>query len=101
MSYEFKTHTGATEVVIDDNCGISKFYQIASILTEQLKVNFLSQLDDSDTLDWDFKYKNTKLILHYNIFSGVSIFPQLTSKSLKTDNEIVLEIACFLEKTIQ
>ena len=55
MCYELKTPSGGTEAVIDDNCGISKFYAIANTLAEQLHVDFLNQVDDADTLDWDFK----------------------------------------------
>ena len=97
MSYELRTHTGATEAVIDDNCGISKFYAIANTLADQLQVVFLNQVDDSDTLDWDFKYKNQFLTLHYNIFNGVSIFPQQIN-SKRNDNKAVMEVAHFLER---
>ena len=55
MSYQLRTKSGGTEAVIDDNCGISKFYAIAHTLAEQLQVIFLNQVDDSETLDWDFK----------------------------------------------
>ena len=99
MSYSLKTISGATEAVIDDNCGISKFYAIANTLADQLQVVFLNQVDDSDTLDWDFKYKNQFLTLHYNIFNGVSIFPQKVN-SKKTDNKAVVEVAKFLQRQI-
>lgn len=97
MCYHLKTQNGSTEAVIDDNCGISKFYAIADTLTADLKVNFLNQVDDADTLDWDFHYKNQLLTLHYNIFNGVSIFPQ-HAKSIQQQNNAVLEIAHFLER---
>lgn len=97
MSYQLKTKTGGTEAVIDDNCGISKFYAIAHTLAEQLQVIFLNQVDDSETLDWDFKYKGQFLTLHYNIFEGVSIFPQQI-KSAKIESTAVLEVAHFLER---
>ena len=97
MSYALRTTTGATEAVIDDYCGISKFYAIANTLADQLQVVFLNQVDDSDTLDWDFKYKNQFLTLHYNIFNGVSIFPQQVN-SKKSDNKAVMEVAHFLER---
>jgi hypothetical protein len=99
MSYALRTTTGATEAVIDDNCGISKFYAIANTLAEQLQVVFLNQVDDSDTLDWDFKYKNQFLTLHYNIFNGVSIFPQQIN-SKKKDSKAVMEVAHFLERQV-
>lgn len=97
MCYQLKTTFGGTEAVIDDNCGINKFYAIANTLADQLQVQFMNQIDDSDTLDWDFKYKNQFLTLHYSIFNGVSIFPQHI-KSISNDNLAVMEVAQFLEK---
>jgi len=96
MCYHLKTNYGGTEAVIDDNCGISKFYMIANTLTDELQVKFLNQIDDADTLDWDFQYKSHYLTLHYNIFNGVSIMPQ-SHKGKKKENNAVIEIANFLE----
>jgi hypothetical protein len=64
MCYELKTLNGCSEAVIDDNCGISKFYAIANTLSKDLKVNFLNQVDDAETLDWDFQYRGQFLTLH-------------------------------------
>jgi hypothetical protein len=97
MCYELKTKFGATEAVIDDNCGITKFYAIANTLAEHLQIQFMNQVDDAETLDWDFKYKDQFLTLHYNIFNGVSIFPQQI-KSVQKDNTAVREVAHFLEQ---
>lgn len=97
MCYELKTNFGGTEAVIDDNCGITKFYAIANTLADHLQVQFLNQVDDAETLDWDFKYKEQFLTLHYNIFNGVSIFPQ-NLKSVQNDNNAVMEVAHYLEQ---
>ena len=99
MCYHLKTNNGGTEAVIDDNCGISKFYAIASTLANDLKVKFLNQVDDSDTLDWDFRYKKNFLTLHYNIFNGVSILPQRI-KAASKQNNAVMEVASFLESRV-
>ncbi len=96
MCYALKTQSGATEAVIDDNCGISKFYAIANTLAEHLQVQFMNQVDDADTLDWDFKYKDQFLTLHYNIFNGVSIYPQQQNNK-KKEHKLVMEVANFLE----
>lgn len=96
MCYSLKTTYGGTEAVIDDNCGISKFYAVANALADHLQIQFLNQVDDADTLDWDFRYKKQFLTLHYNIFNGVSIYPQ-KQKSLKKENKAVMEVAQFLE----
>ena len=97
MCYALKTQSGATEAVIDDNCGISKFYAIADTLCADSNVIFLKQVDDAESLDWEFQYKNQLLTLHYSIFNGVSIFP-LHKKSLQQENNAVIEIAHFLER---
>jgi len=97
MCYQLKTHNGATEAVIDDNCGISKFYAIATTLADELQVKFLNQVDDAESLDWDFQYKDYYLTLHYSIFNGVSILPQQV-KSAKKDNNAVMEVANYLER---
>ena len=96
MSYHLTTKYGGTEAVIDDNCGISKFYLIADALSDQLNVTFLNQVDDEETLDWDFQYKDHFLTLHYNIFNGVSILPH-TIKGMQKENDAVLEVAKFLK----
>jgi hypothetical protein len=97
MCYHLKTIYGGTEAVIDDNCGISKFYSIAGTIADDLKVKFINQVDDADTLDWDFKYKKSFLTLHYNIFNGVSILPQRIN-GVKKVNKVVEEVALFLER---
>ena len=97
MCYHLKTNFGGTEAVIDDNCGVSKFYSIADTLTDGLNVKFINQIDDADTLDWDFRYKNNFLTLHYNIFNGVSILPHNT-KGIAKGNRAVREVAKFLER---
>ena len=96
MCYHLRTKHGNTEAVIDDNCGISKFYEIAETLTNELKVSFLNKVNSQDTLTWDFNYKNQLLTLHYNVFNGVSLFPQ-HMKSIVQENNVVLEVANFLE----
>ena len=97
LCHHLKTDNGATEAVIDDNCGISKFYAIARTLAKDLRVKFLTQIDDTEILNWDFMYKRSYLTLHYSIFNGVSILPQQL-KPAKRQNNTVLEVAHFLER---
>jgi hypothetical protein len=99
MQYLLRTRSGATEAVIDDNCGISKFYAIAGALSEDLHVKFINQVDDAENLDWDFTYNNLMLTLHYNIFNGVSITPG-SENDLNTENKAVLDIAGFLMRRV-
>lgn len=97
MCYHLKTQFGGTEAVIDDNCGISKFYSIASTLADELKVRFTNQVDEADVLSWDFKYKKHMLTLQYSIFNGVSILPHPV-KNLNAADSVVREVAQLLVK---
>ena len=97
MSYHLTHSNGNTEAVIDDNCGISKFYAIANTLAQELKIIFLNQVDEAESLEWDFRYKNALLTLHYSIFNGVSILPVKANNGSR-ENKAVLELASFLEK---
>jgi hypothetical protein len=93
MSYQLTSASGSIEAVIDDNCGMKKFFSIAEALVREFKIKFLSKEDNSDTIDWIFSYKGHKLILHYNIYNGVSI-----CNTNSKDNGIVSELAQSLEK---
>ncbi|MBS1928480.1 MAG: hypothetical protein IT254_12045 [Chitinophagaceae bacterium] len=97
MYYSLNPQMGETETIIDDNCGISKFYAIANTLAERLHVKFLNQIDDADSLEWDFKYKDHFITLHYNIFNGVSIYPQQVKKG-KQSSKVIMEVAKFLQR---
>lgn len=95
MCYHLKTPFGGTEAVIDDNCGISKFYSIAGTLSDELKVKFIKQVDNADSLNWDFKYKKNLLTLSFNIFNGVSILPGALKNS-RNVNKAVEDLAQLL-----
>lgn len=88
MCYHLRTSFGGTEAVIDDNCGISKFYSIAGTLKNVLKVRFLTQINNSNVFSWKFKYKDHILILQYSVFNGVSILPQPAENAALSDNVI-------------
>lgn len=97
MSLTLRTNLGCTEAVIADDGGLRRFYQVADILSEDLKIKFSNKEDDFDTIDWEFKFKGHNLTLHYNIYNGISIFPTKTRDALNKDNKAVVELAGLLE----
>ena len=46
MSLTLRTDFGCTEAVIDDDCGLKRFYEVANILSDDLDVNFNHKTDD-------------------------------------------------------
>lgn len=93
MSYHLKSAQGGIEAVIDDNCGMRKFLSIANMLVKEHKIKFIAKEDNSDTIDWYFRYKGHNLNLHYNIYNGVSI-----SNGTVKDNEAIAELAESLKR---
>ena len=96
MKPKIETEKGWTEAIIDDDCEFSKFYSVADLLSSEFNLTFSNKLNDFDTLYWDFEYKGNDLVLHYNIYLGISIFPRAFKSATQTDNESVVEISSLL-----
>ncbi len=97
MSLTLRTTLGCTEAVIDDDGGLKRFYQIADILSVDLKIAFIHKEDDFDAISWDFQMGHHDLTLHYSIYNGISVFPTKTKDARKRDNKAVIELANVLE----
>jgi len=100
MSLILRNDFGCTEAIIDDDCGLKRFYEVANMLSDGLEIKFTNKEDDFDTLTWDFVFRNHILTLHYNIYTGISIYPRKSREAPKKDNEAVVEVAKFLDKKI-
>lgn len=100
MSLTIRTDFGCTEAIIDDDCGLKRFYEVADLLLDQLKIRFTNKQDDVDTLSWNFLYRGLLLTLHYNIYTGISIYPNKAGEAKRKDNEAVVEVAKFLESKL-
>ncbi|HEX2606633.1 MAG TPA: hypothetical protein VHK91_04600 [Flavisolibacter sp.] len=97
MSLTLRTTLGCTEAVIDDDGGLKRFYQIADILSDDLKINFTEKEDDFDAISWNFLMGHHELTLQYSIYNGISMFPTRTKDARKRDNKAVVELANVLE----
>lgn len=58
-------------IIIDDFPSLKHFYNLTEHLRNHKKVQFNSNFDEGDTIEWKFKYRGYPLCLHYNIFSGI------------------------------
>lgn len=97
MSLTLRTTLGCTEAVIDGDGNLKRFYQIAGILSDELKAAFTKKEDDFDAISWDFQLQNYHLTLQYSIYNGISLFPTKASAAKKRENEAVVEVANVLE----
>ena len=92
MSYHFETPMGLLQAVIDDNCGLKKFYSIANLMAKDLKIKFSDKDNDPNIVEWHFKYKGRPLTLQFDVYNGVSIFPKEGKH-----NKYVTELAGYLQ----
>lgn len=97
MSLTLRTTLGCTEAVIDGDGGLQRFYQIAGILSDDLKIIFINKEDDFDAISWNFTMGHHHLTLQYSIYNGISVFPTKTKDARKRDNKAVVELANVLE----
>lgn len=100
MPLTLRTTLGCTEAVIDDDGGLKRFYQVADILSADFKIHFSRKEDDFDSIDWEFSFNGHPLTLHYNIYTGVSVFPTKTRDALRKDNKAVVDLANVLENRL-
>ncbi|MBL7736217.1 MAG: DUF3630 family protein [Chitinophagaceae bacterium] len=100
MSLTLRTDFGCTEAIIDDDCGLKRFYEVAEILSDDLEIQFVRKDDDFDTITWDFIFKGHTLTLHYNIYTGISVYPCKFREAPRKENEAVVELAGFLENKL-
>lgn len=97
MSLTLRMALGCTEAIIDDDGGLKRFYQVADILSKDFHIDFRRKEDDFDSIDWNFSFHGSSLTLHYNIYTGVSLYPTFTKNAGKSENKAVVELASVLE----
>ena len=97
MSLTLRTTLGCSEAVIDSDGNLKRFYQIAGILSDDLRVSFINKEDDFDAISWDFQLRNYALTLQYSIYNGITLFPTKMKEARKRENEAVVELAAVLE----
>jgi hypothetical protein len=100
MSLTLRTSLGCTEAIIADDGGLKRFYQVADILSQDFNVRFIAKEDDFDTIDWGFRFKGHDMTLHYNIYTGVSLYSARTKSAESKDNKAVVDLAGILENRL-
>ena len=98
MTLTLRNDLGCTEAVIAAYCGVDLFHRMADILANKLKIRFTRKQDDSETNYWDFHFQGKPLTHHFNIYDGVSIFPQRLNDASLKDNKAVVELAGLLAR---
>ena len=88
------------EVIIDKNCDAETFFKVADILELKLNLTFTNKLNDLGSYYWDFNYKDVELVLHYNIYMGISVFPNALEKATESENQKVLEVSDLIQREL-
>ncbi len=97
MSLTLRNELGFTEAVITDEGNLNDFYQIASLLSEDLQINFHKKEDNFDEISWNFKFNSNQLTLQYSIYNGITVFPTRTGNAAAKENKSVVDFMNKLE----
>jgi hypothetical protein len=89
MELKIEKARGYTEAFIDGDCGYAKFFRAAALLQSDFQFLFTDKVEDLDTVYWNFEYQDNLLILHYNVFMGLSLFPSRYGQATLSENEKV------------
>jgi len=83
---------GFKEIIIVDDCDFEVFYLCAKNLSKLLGIAYTKQIDDFDSLYWEFDFREAMFILAYNTFLGISIYSQKGKDASPADNKILDEV---------
>jgi len=85
-------NNGFKEIVITDDCEWSEFYDVAEKIEHFLSIQYFEQVHDFDSAYWLFSYEGTELILHYNVYLGISIYPSGGRESTLAQNQCIVKL---------
>ncbi len=74
MPFLIKDNKGFVEAIIDPSCGIEKFFMATEILENEFEISYIEKNDSLDTSYWDFEFNDSRITIHYNIYTGISLF---------------------------
>ena len=80
--------TTTTEKVISETGSLTEFYNLTNKLSTTRFVRFTGKNDEADNIEWRFTYRGRKLMLQYNIYTGVSLHTD-NIKDVKSVEELV------------
>lgn len=83
---------GFTELRVLDNCEWDEFYFFAGKLKEQLKISYKDKSTGLDSCYWPFDFEECNMMVHYNIYMGISIYPEKGELASELDNQKVMAI---------
>jgi hypothetical protein len=66
-------HTTTTTKVISETGSLNEFYNLTTKLSKIRFVRFTGKNDEVHNIEWRFTYRRYKLMLQYNIYTGVSL----------------------------
>lgn len=82
---------GFKEIIVVESCDFEEFYLYAEKINNHLDIVYTKQIDDFDSLYWQFIFANSIIVLSYDTL-GISIYPQHGNKSTAIDNQRIEEI---------
>ena len=87
----------ATEAQLGGDSDYGVFDRIAGAIETKFDVRWLHQADGLDQRYWDFELEGVTLMLHFEHYLGISLFPARGFERNLVANQIVRRIGQYLE----
>ena len=91
---------GYNELIVKNSCEYDEFYLFADKLKRLINIEYSSKVDDYDSLYWEFDFEGIKMMLYYNVFLGISIYPYNGKIATLSDNNKLNSLFEFLNNGI-
>lgn len=75
-----------------------RFLHFTKKIEKELNVSFTEKIDDFDSLFWIFEYKSCKMVVSYDVFHGISIYPKNAKMATEEDNLKIYDLKEALER---
>ena len=82
-----------SEILITEQTNNVIFKRLADRIISEFKAINIDQINDLDSIYWDFKIKSEIITLHQHTFIGISIFPKDLNNASKKANGIAAIVA--------
>ena len=82
-----------TEIVVSGDCDEDLFAYVAVVLQERLHGTFSKKATGLDEAYWDLQVNGAKIVVHLQVYLGISIHPHGLSRASRENQDLLLQ-AC-------
>jgi hypothetical protein len=80
------------EIIVCSDCSYDDFVAVAALVSNSLGINYLEKIGDYESQYWNFEFEGISITIHYNLYLGISIFPEKKQVPAEIKNQTIIQI---------